>query len=211
MTLCIIASCSPTKKEEGKYVQCEEEKSLFPSDEERFLSDWASKEDFLMDTLFCEFAHVCLRHRDGIIFRSYEKTTPGKACLIIFRSNDKFYLRQERLIDLDSIRSFPENYKISKFIDVKRLSKVEEIFDFIYNYGIYEITIHHENGSMYIDLGPNENHEEVHLYYRPHEVRYKKTHDTLHIDQFDISYVSVSETIDSIAKGWSLRKTKKIE
>ena len=33
------------------------EKSLFPGDEERFLSDWVSKENYLMDTLFCEFAH----------------------------------------------------------------------------------------------------------------------------------------------------------
>ena len=210
VTLCIIASCSPTKKEEVKDVQCEEEKSLFPSDEERFLSDWAGKENFLMDTLFCEFAHVCYRYIDGIVFKSHEKASSGMVGLVIFKSNDKFYLRQERLIDLDSIRSFPENYEISKFIDVKRLSKVEEIFDFIYNYGIYEITIHHENGSMFIDLGPNENHEEVRLHYRPHEVRYKKTHDTLHanINYRDIYYVS--ETIDSIAKGWSLWKTKDI-
>ena len=214
VTLCIIASCSPIKKEEVKDVQCEEGNSLFPSDEERFLSDWASKEDFLMDTLFCEFAYVCLRYIDGIIFKSYEKTSPENVCLIIFRSNDKFYLRQERLIDLDSIRSLPENYEISKSIDVKRLSKVEEIFDFIYNYGIYEIRIHHENGSMFIDLGPNENHEEVRLHYRPHEVHYKKTHDTMRISYSDCSvldHMIASEEIDSIAPRWSLRKTKKID
>ena len=87
---------------------------------------------------------------------------------------------------------------------------MEEIFDFIYNYGIYEITIDHENGSMFIDLGPNENHEEVRLHYRPHEVHYKKTHDTLHVNNRYMNYVSVSETIDSIAKGWSLWKTKDI-
>ena len=210
VTLCIITSCSPIKKEEVKDVQCDEEKSLVPSDEERFLSDWASKEKFLMDTLFCEFGYVCFRYKDGIIFKSHEKTSSGIVCLIIFKSNDRFYLRRERLEDLDSIRSFPENYEISKSIDVKRLSKVEEIFDFFYNYGIYEIRINHGNGSMSIDLGPNGNHENVHLYYRPHEVRYKKTHDTLHanINYRDIYYVS--ETIDSIAKGWSLWKTKDI-
>ena len=214
VTLCIITSCSPIKNEEIKDIQCEEGNSLFPSDEERFLSDWASKEDFLMDTLFCEFAYVCLRYIDGIIFKSYEKTSPENVCLIIFRSNDKFYLRQERLIDLDSIRSLPENYEISKSIDVKRLSKVEEIFDFIYNYGIYEIRIHHENGFMSIDLGQNGNHENVHLYYRPHEVRYKETHDTMHISYPDCSILDhtiASEGIDSIAPRWSLRKTKEIE
>lgn len=194
--LLLLASCDSTTQYEIK-------KEYSRANE--FLSDYKGRETFLTDTLFGEIDYACHRYRpydkdnDGFIIRLTEKGSDYNGLVILTKTDGELYLFNKKMSDINS-----DSVKF----DINRLGNIGEVFDLFYNYGIYEILINHGNGSMYIDLVPNENHENVHLDYSPHEVRYKKTHDTLHIDQFDISYVSISETIDSIAKGWSIRKTR---
>ena len=182
--------------------------SPFCYNDKDFLSDYKGRESYLIDTLFYEVDNICHRYNNGVLLVLQRKNATTSSSFVIIKEKGNLYMRLKDFVSLDSIRSFPEKYDTSVRADINRLSKVDAMIDFIEKYSIYEMSVNHELKSIYVDFAENDKNENIYLYYRPCDFHYKKTHDTIRVCNNSINYVIFSETIDSIAKGWSIRKTR---
>lgn len=200
LTLLVTTSCISTDSNSTKQPICCNDKN--------FLSDFKGREKYLIDTLFYEVDNICHRYNNGVLLVLQRKNATTSSSFVIIKEKGNLYMRLKDFVSLDSIRSFPEKYGMSDHADINRLSKVEDVIDFIEKYSIYEISVNHELESIYVDFAKNDKNENTYLYYSPCDLHYKKTHDTTHVCNNSINYVIFSETIDSIDKGWTMRKTK---
>lgn len=200
LSLLLIASCISSDSNAIKTV-CSNNKD--------FLANHKGKENYLIDTLFYDVDHMCHRYNNGFLLVLREKDSINCSPLIIIKDEGKLYMRLKHFVALDSVRLFPEKYDISEVVETNRISTVEEMIDFFEFYCIYAISINHQSRSISIDFGMNEEHENKYMYYYDsNDICYKITHDTISVCNNSVDYVFFSETIDSIAKGWSMRKTR---